>query len=132
MCEYYRSLKEVLNDYECYKVMATKPPYEKYPDNYIIDENRSVKWNREQVRLRNEQWERERDLLMINYKSRMESVLNELYEIIQHEVGYDISKDQAITIWNKAYGSGHSYGTYGILTELNNLIEFVQDILSKN
>lgn len=132
MCEYYRSLKEVLNDYECYKDMATKPPYEKYPDNYVIDENRSVKWNRDQIKLHNEQWEKERNSIMEAHLVLMETVLDELYETIQYEVGYDISKDQAITIWNKAYNSGHSYGTYGILTELNNLIEFVQDILSKN
>ena len=124
-----RDLREVLDDYERYMFMSTKPMTEKYPYDYVFDENMSVKWNREQVALRNQEWEEERSSLMLEHKRRMEAILDELYATIQNEVGHNISEKQAVTIWNKAYNSGHCYGTYGVLSELDDLIEFVQDIL---
>ena len=124
-----RDLREVLDDYERYMFMSTKPMTEKYPYDYVFDENMSVKWNREQVELRNQEWEEERSSLMWEHKKRIESILDELYATIQYEVGHNISKKQAVTIWKKAYNSGHCYGTYGVLSELDELIEFVQDIL---
>ena len=85
-----RDLREVLDDYERYRVMSTKPMTEKYPYDYVFDENMSVKWNREQVELRNQEWEEERSSLMWEHKRRMESILDELYATIQYEVGHNI------------------------------------------
>ena len=124
-----RDLREVLDDYERYMVMSTKPMTEKYPYDYVLDENMSVKWNREQVELHNQEWEEEISSLMLEHKRRMEAILDELYATIQNEVGHNISEKQAVTIWNKAYNNGHCYGTYAVLSELDDLIEFVRDIL---
>ena len=117
-----RSLEEIKKDALYMVQMSCKStlPYPKV--NTVIDEDKSVKWNREEV-------ERQRkaytdDVAKRNTKKNKlrDELTKELYKTIASEVG-GISEEKAKLIWQYCYAEWHSVGINSMFDHLNTCID---------
>ena len=109
-----------------YDVVHSKPKT-LLRDTDFIDENKSVKWNREQI-------EKENDKIRLHNKAIKEAKKNgplkfedDLKAVIMNE--YGLNANQAGEVFWRAYESGHSYGLKEILWSAQDLSELAVAIL---
>ena len=89
----YDRYSEVIEKFEKAYNLPTRPTQHCYNDNHIFDEEKSVKWNREEVFRRNEEIHKERQTLQtIRYKAVNDAELDiikylcELYPAINERI----------------------------------------------
>lgn len=101
-------------------------PYKKLLPDYVIDENKSVKWNREQVELNNKNWKEYQD------QSRKEraKIENMIEDAIIRDLmcTYGFKYNVAYKVYYKAYSEWHD-NLIDMECELEDLAEFVAEIL---
>lgn len=121
--------KERFNSINNMNTQPSKLGYTHPKIGTVIDEDKSVRWNNEEVnRLRAEydkkasELKREKDLKFNELKSE---ILNKVVD----ELDNKISKASALTIWERSWDDGHSYGINQVFIELNKNIEFIDNIL---
>lgn len=101
------------------------------PLNHVFDENKSVKWNKEEATRHNELYQAEVARLNTEKNKRRDAVVSHIVEKIQDEVGHNLSAKKAKAIWDYAYDTSHSYGFEVIYATLAELIELADVLLSK-
>ena len=120
----YVTIKESESTYNRYNVEA-KRPGSTLPNDYVIDENESVKWNREQVCIHNnairEEWKKYREA---SYKGWY-NFRNDLKEAISNEYGF--SDDQAACI----IGQVVCGDMQEVATKAEEICEFLLDFLGR-
>ena len=89
----------------------------------FIDENKSVKWNKEQIALKNEKIKLHKEAK----KEGPRKFEDDLKEAIMNEHG--LNADQASKVYRKAYEDGHSAGAMEILWEAQELGELTEAVL---
>lgn len=110
-----------------YEVTRRYPSQTPYPADYVFDEDKSVKWNREQVIIENEK--------IAAAKKDYQDAENAAYKAFRTDVigflqdTYDLNETQAVYIFGKAYEDGHSEGYYAVLYNANDYGEFARAIL---
>ena len=125
-----RYLYEIRKDLEEMANMPCKPNWKKPRTGDVIDEEKSVRWNREEVeRLQNAYENEVRKLNTIKNKKRDE-LYDELYKTIKHEVG-NITIEDAKAIFNYAYEQEHSYGYNEVFIHLEEIIDLVSNIVNR-
>ena len=126
-----RNLDILVSSYQglCYE-FSCKPNKEKYPYpqiGEIIDEDKSVRWNREEVeRLRLEYEEKATDLILFRNKLIGECE-NRIITLLGKD--YEISYSESQRIWDHAYGLNHSYGIQAVINTYNSLADMYTDLL---
>lgn len=114
-----------------YYNMSCKPDFKRMKQGTIIDEDKSVRWNKEQVLKNNEDYDKEvARLNTLKNKARDEA--NEcalLY--IQNKVGNNCSKDKALSILNFAYEYSHANGINEIGICLEDLIKLARTLMAE-
>jgi len=115
---------DIMNRMSCRPVELRK-----VPNDYIFDEDQSVKWNREQVELNNKKYQSEVARLNTEKNKARDSIRDLIIEKIQHEVGHRLSRKKAEAIWNCAYEYGHSFGFNEIRCRLSDLIDLAITLL---
>lgn len=60
-----------------------------------------------------------------------DDVLNDIYNRIQYQVGYNLSLNSAIKIWNYAYEIGHGFGFHEIKCHLDEIMDLVSEIFDE-
>ena len=110
--DYYR-LKE--SNYNKYKILSS---------NYVIDENQSVKWNKEEVEKRNQQ---SREDLLKSQKEAAEvykNLLNEIFTYYKEEYP-EILKSfaQFKYIWERADDESSCYGYHSVMEDFEGRLE---------
>lgn len=123
---------EIQREFETMQRMSCKPNFSKLPKNWVTDENQSVKWNREQVELNNRNYEKAVAELNTKKNKVRDSIMEDIYLLIQDEVGCGLDKESAKDIWEYAYAEGHSSGFYGIKPCLYEITELVRGILERS
>lgn len=120
----FATIKESEQGYNRYNVEC-KRPERTLSNDYIIDEEKSVKWNREQVALHNkaikEAWKEHR-------KASFQGWVNfcsDLKEAISNEYGF--SEDQVDCIMEQL----GSEGLYEVANKAQELCDFLTDFLSR-
>lgn len=101
------------------------------PSDYITDEDKSVRWNRDEVEKYNNR------LKELKRKDcEFENILNHTFEeiIIDEEIAYveifkGIPREIFRKIFNKAYEDGHSYGYNEVKIYFSEQISLFKDIL---
>ena len=92
----------------------TKPNSKRPKDGEIIDEEKSVRWNREEVVRRQKAWDTECSRLKKAQNAEIEHISEaielQIQEDIKAETKRSISKKAATILWQKAYDRGHAYG----------------------
>lgn len=96
-------------------------------DTDFIDENKSVKWNKEQIALENEKIRLHNEAIKEAKKKGPRKFEDDLKKAIMNEHG--LNADQASKVYRKAYEDGHSVGEMEILWEAQELGEFAEEIL---
>lgn len=115
---------EIAMDFERMQNMSCKPTRRKIKVGTVIDEDKSVRWNREQVEENNTLFAKEvADLNTAKNKTRDE-ILQDVYNKIQAETGTSI--EAAKEVYNYAYDRGHSCGYRSVIAELIDLIDLVK------
>ena len=101
-------------------------PYMYLKSDHVIDEDKSVKWNREQVAINNNAWK------AYNDQSRKERVNIEsmIEDAIVHKLmdDYGFSHNVASKVYSKAYSEWHD-DLSSMEYHLEDLAEFVAEIL---
>lgn len=69
------------------------------PDQFIMDKERPLQWNREQVRANNDEYYKEVSRLSEEFNQRRILILDSIYRKIQIETGHGLSLDNARKIW---------------------------------
>jgi len=112
-----------------YKNFSCKPDekeFPKYNRGDIIDEGKSVKWNREEIERR------------INARAeevkRLKTLRNKLYNLYEQTAikilakEYKISIKEAGILWRKAYEDSHSFGVTSVYSTFSELADMYEEL----
>ena len=106
-----KTLNELAKEYKTLVTTDICPNADKFPhydNNAIIDENKSVKWNMEEIKRRNTLYDEEYLRLTDIYdKTKLELILN-ITEAIRRELGETFSDREANTIFWHSYNIDNS------------------------
>lgn len=124
-----RDLYDIRCDLEEMENMSCKPSYRKPKTGDVVDEDKSVKWNREEViRLQNS-YDEEVKRLNTAKNNRRDELYKELYKVIRSEVGGITIKD-AQQIFSYVYNEEHSYGYVEVFNKLEDIVQLVSNIIN--
>ena len=122
-------LYDIKHDLEVMANMSCKPSWKKPKTDDVIDEDKSVKWNREEViRLQNA-YEDEVKKLNTAKNKRRDDIYKELYKVIRYEIK-GITINDAQQIFQYAYNEWHSYGYNEVFNKLDELIDLIGSIIN--
>lgn len=126
-----KSLYDIQSDFENMQRMSCVPiGIRKVRKDYVFDENQSVKWNKEQVEKNNLAYEKEVARLNTLKNKERDQILEDIYYTIQCEVGHNLSRENAIRLWDWSYELGHSDGIHCVISHLGDIITLVDKMLS--
>lgn len=100
---------------------SCKPKNKKCKPGTIFDEEKSVRWNREEVERRNKLHEDEVKELNTKKNQLLIEWIKAVYDYIIEETG--VSEEKAKDIYNYLYAEYHSWGFMEILNHLDDLLE---------
>lgn len=104
-----------------YLSFSCKPKSQKYKIGYVFDEDKSVKWNREEVERLNKLHEEEVKRLNIQKDKMFLEWVDAVKLYIMEET--KVEKNQANKIYNYLYIEYHSYGLTEVIIHLDDLLE---------
>ena len=113
--------KELFDTWNNVRTRSCKPDMIRLANNYITDEDKSVKWNREQVEKNHKEYDKQVALLEKKKNEEMSEVMHDIYDYISDKAGVRLSNQTAEKIWQHHRKSGHLM--------LSPLCEFVGDII---
>lgn len=93
----HKEVWKTLED-EGWYIQRSKPRRDRYIDDRVIDENKSVKWNREQIAKRNEELEAKYAADILDREVRYAQWVRDVCHAIQDEVGNKMTYDQAMAV----------------------------------
>ena len=84
------------------------PEFKKVAVGTILDEDKSVRWNREEVERIREEYTEEVKRLNRERNKKYTEVIEQIVEFISEETG--LSNEKAKILWEFTYGHHHAYG----------------------
>lgn len=121
-----------------------KEKFAKYKEDHVFDEDKSVKWNREEVKRRNKEYEEEQNRLIKENKDMWDIMENIVICLIAKELksflpGADAElihpdnlKKKAELIYRMAFNKYYPYGMNEVLVEIEELVDFIGDFMKVN
>lgn len=106
-------------DLEAAYERSCRPIQKKVPKGYVFDENKSVRWNAEQVEKNNAEVQKEAAGLQRERSLAINEATDAIVALIVDAFHGKINEQQARLIYNIAYDRGHSGGRYEIEAQLN-------------
>lgn len=98
-------------------------------EDTVIDEEKSVRWNREEVERRNKEM---KERVEENRRQRREKERQQYDDIIRvYANDSGLSEEQIGKIYNYAYSQYHSSGMLEVIIEMDDLIDLVVDVMKK-
>ena len=136
-----------LNDYnklnDLYKnaySISCKPDPNKFPrykEGAVIDEDKSVKWNKEEIVKRNKAYQDEvarlnkiRNNAIFEIDKLIKCLIIDDLKFFIPDKSNDWYENAAKHIFQNAYDRGHSYGMYDVICYINDNIDFVTKIVA--
>lgn len=89
----------VERDYNRWQSYSCSPNKKRVPENHIFDEDKSVKWNREQAAIHNQEVDEEVKEKNRTKNEMYQKLLQQIGVNIQYEMDCRINYDQAMLIW---------------------------------
>lgn len=119
-------IKDSQETYNRYNVEAIRPDVKHVPKGYIFDEDKSVKWNKEQVEALNKKYDMAIKKYHKDLRTGYENFWKDLKQAIQND--YNFTEAQAKVIMDHIYRDG----MYDDLDRAEELCEIVYDILNNS
>ena len=124
--EEYYDVDELRTMYEGAYCMKMKPDLlRSYKEGYVFDENKSVKWNREEVERLNGEYDEECKRLRSLRNSKIDEVENEIFKYISNETGLSIDKSKLV--WKYLYEKYHAFCS-DLFDNLETLTELIYEV----
>ena len=112
--------------YNRYNIEAVRPTINIWPEGHIVDEEESVKWNREQVAAHNKEVEKAIKKYCQDLHKGYDNFCADLKQAIQND--YDFNETQADIIMVHLYNDD----MYDDLNRAENLCDIVSEVLQAN
>lgn len=120
----YITINSIREQYNTYIEMSCRPSFSKVRPDYIFDEDKSVKWNREQAILNNEKYSAELSALNTRKNKARDAIYKSIYNYIQQEIGNNFSENKAKAVFNYI-DDIYDGNIYDILNHVDDLIELI-------
>lgn len=126
-----KDLGKLVSEHEDFCMhFSCKPNRDEYPypkKDTVIDEYKSVKWNREEVERQRAAFEKRveelnkwKNILCNQYEVRMITLLAK---------DYGISYDESSKVWAYAYAKCHSSGVRNVMAVYGDVVDLYEDLL---
>jgi len=125
-----RDLEELEAEMHRMASMSCKPAGTRPKIGDVIDENQTVKWNREEVERRRAEYDQRAKDLNTKKNQWRDSLEKELYERIVLELEGKVTTKGAARIFSEAYEYGHSAGVSEVFIFLRRFMELFSDVLN--
>ena len=125
-----RPIHEIMAEAKEMAAMSCKPQGRKLPQNHIIDETKSVIWNRKQVAAHNETYLNAVKDLNRKKNEWRDKLVAEIAEYISAQTDGKVTPAGAKLIWGYAYSESHSYGIESVFNTMNELVELFNSALN--
>lgn len=119
------------NDLDRAFSISCKPTAKRVPKGYVFDEDKSVRWNAEQVESHNVEIQKEVSEKQKARSLAINKATDAIIALIVDEFYGEINSKQAEVIWNIAYDRGHSGGKYEIEAQLQQFMSAFYDFIKK-
>ena len=125
------SIKDLKLLWQNWHNMSCKPAnIRKYKANEIIDEEKSVRWNREEIERRNAIYDKEVANLNTKRNIARDDMYNMIYAYIIAETNCKCNENKAKIIWDYVYRENRHDGIDQIFEALEETLEFVNALLN--
>lgn len=123
-----RDWKEIENSWDNMVSMSYRPINPKLKEGTVIDENKSVKWNREEVKRINAL--RDDELKKLNTAKNLER--DKLEDEIVKKLADEgkITYTKAKKIYSYVYSQDHSWGLGAVINTAHDLMDFFLEVSS--
>lgn len=118
-----QELNEAIRN-NAYQVEYVKPKYLK--ENAVIDEDKSVKWNREEVKRLNAEMKAKVEQNRKDRRDMESKQIDDIIRVYANDSGY--TEEQIGKIFNYAYSESHSSGIFEVLQTLDDLVDLMKDV----
>lgn len=135
----YGDWTPIIEDYaNIDRTYKCKPDITKFPkcrEGDIIDENQTVKWNKEEVTRRIQAYKNEvgrlnaeRNAAFLRWRQDVTAIITA--ELVERKIFRDAATadKKALIIYNKAYEDAHSYGVYDVLQKVDAYVDFTEEM----
>lgn len=125
----YNSIDEISNAFvnNFYEPLQEYPGHRKFSEKHVFDDEKSVKWNREEVERQNEQL-KQRKMEWDSEKSRLNAKLqNDCVQILKED--YGLNEAQAEKLYGHVFQEHHSY-MHDFFIHLEEIAGVTKEILS--
>lgn len=118
-------IEDLMELADAWNRFSCKPVRRKMKTGEVIDENKSVKWNRDQVCKNNEEYEQEVKRLNTEKNNLLVKFQSHCCSYIMQETGVSLEKAKKIYLY--IYMEKHSYGLHEAITALDDLLVLFKD-----
>ena len=122
-------LRDLFDELRNVDNMNCKPTFKRLKDNEVLDEDKPVRWNKEQVQKNHEDYDKEVVRLNTLKNKERDEVLSNIYKEIQSNVT-GLGEKGAKAIYRYAYEQGHSCGYNEVAGHITALYELAEQILN--
>lgn len=130
--ELIKNWQTIRTEFEAMERMSCVPVgIRKVKADHIFDEEKSVRWNREMAEKNNADYQAEVARLNTEKNKRRDAILEDIYRLIQEDVGHNLSRAKAQRLWAYAWEHGHANGFSEVYYYIQDAIELARMLLSK-
>lgn len=128
-----KSWQELISDMQRVDAMSCKPAFARFPNNFITDENKSVKWNREQVVKNHNTYDKEVARLNTEKNKERDKVMRDVYLKMQQELpGLTLKKAKVLFEKIQRVTKNHcpnDTSFENVISELKNQCTYLQEVI---
>lgn len=128
-----KNWQELISDMQRVDAMSCKPTFTRFPNNFITDENKSVKWNREQVVKNHNTYDKEVARLNTEKNKERDKVMQDVYLKIQQELpGLTLKKAKVLFEKIQRITKNHcpnDTSFENVISELKSQCTYLQEVI---
>lgn len=128
-----KNWQELISDMQRVDAMSCKPTFACFPNNFITDENKSVKWNREQVVKNHDTYDKEVARLNTEKNKERDKVMQDVYLKIQQELpGLTLKKAKVLFEKTQRITKDHcpnDTSFENVISELKSQCTYLQEVI---
>lgn len=128
-----KNWQELISDMQRVDAMSCRPAFARFPNNFITDENKSVKWNREQIVKNHDTYDKEVARLNTEKNKERDKVMRDVYLKMQQELpGLTLKKAKVLFEKVQCIAKNHcpnDTSFENVISELKNQCSYLQEVI---